>query len=487
VPDELVGHVGVGCRLVDVQKLPGSRVPALINALGYARDPVGYTRWFGARFGRITAPRFPGFPLIVSVAEPELVRQVFAGDPRAFHSGESSKAVLEPTVGANSLLTLDEEPHMRQRKLLLGPFHGESIRRWEDTIRAVTERDVATWVPGQPFALHDHTREITLEVILRTVFGVREQARFDRARGLVREFADRAHLISVFPFLRRDVGRLSPWVRFQRAREGLDTFLYEEIERRRTVPDLAERDDVLSLLLRATDEDGEPMSRQELRDELVTVLAAGHETTATAVAWGFERLLRTPRVLGRLTDSLSHGDEYLDATIKETLRIRPVVTDVSRKLTQDIELAGLRIPAGALVMPAIAAMHFREDLYPEPDEFRPERFLERTPDTYTWIPFGGGVRRCIGASFAQFEMRVMIRTILEGAPPPRSRTEAGAPQATERHRRSQPGLPGGAGAPHLPCALGRPHLHGHGRRSRLAPVRKRKPIRQPMWPARRNQ
>ena len=157
------------------------------------------------------------------------------------------------------------------------------------------------------------------------------------------------------------------------------------------------------------------MSRQELRDELVTVLAAGHETTATALAWAFERLLRNPRVLDRLTRSLADGDEYLDATIKETLRMRPVITDVGRQLTREIELGGYRIPAGALVMPAITAIHFREDLYPDPDEFRPERFLERTPDPYTWIPFGGGVRRCIGASFAQFEMRVIMRTILERA------------------------------------------------------------------------
>ena len=400
---------------MEARDLPGSRIPAIVNGLGYARDPIGYIRWFGQRLGPVTRPKFPGFGLIVSIADPDLVRQVFTGDARTFHSGESSKDVLEPTVGTNSLLTLDEEPHMRQRKLLLGPFHGENVRRWEETIRSVTEHDVASWVPGRPFALHDHTREITLEVILRAVFGVREQARFQQARALVKEFADRAHLISVFPAARRDLGRWSPWARFKRSRQTLDRFLYEEIDRRRGESDLAERDDVLSLLLRSTDEAGHPMSREELRDELVTVLAAGHETTATAVAWAFERLLRTPTVLARLTESLADGDEYLDATIKEALRIRPVVTDVSRKLVREIELAGLTIPAGARVMPAIAAIHFREDLYPQPDEFRPERFLEGAPDTYTWIPFGGGVRRCIGASFAQFEMRVMIRTILERA------------------------------------------------------------------------
>jgi cytochrome P450 len=350
---------------------------------------------------------------------------VFTGDSSTFLSGESSKMVLEPTLGPSSLLTLDEEPHMRQRKLLLPPFHGENVHRWEAAIREITEQDIARWPVGEPFSLHERTRSITLEVILRAVFGVREEARFERGRRLITEFARRAHPITVFPFVRRDLGPFSPWVRFKRARRALDDFLYEEIERRRAEADLAERDDVLSMLLRATDEAGEPMSRQELRDELVTVLAAGHETTATAAAWAFERLLRTPRVLDRLTRSLSEGDEYLDATIKEVLRLRPVVTDVSRMLTREIELGGYRIPAGARVMPAIAAIHFRADLYPDPDQLRPERFLEHPPEPYTWIPFGGGVRRCIGATFAQFELRVIIRTILEGTElrPDRARPE----------------------------------------------------------------
>jgi hypothetical protein len=195
----------------------------------------------------------------------------------------------------------------------------------------------------------------------------------------------------------------------------LDEFLYEEIALRRREPDLAERDDVLSLLLGATDEQGEPMTDRELRDELVTVIGAGHETTATALAWAFERLLRNPTVLERLESSLAGGDDYLDATIKETLRVRPVIPDAARRLTQELEIGGYRIPAGAMVMPTITAIHFREDLYPDPDAFRPERFLEGAPESYTWIPFGGGVRRCIGASFAQFEMRVIIRAILERA------------------------------------------------------------------------
>jgi cytochrome P450 family 135 len=398
---------------VSVRDLPGSRVPAIVNGVGYARDPLGHIRWFAGRYGTVCAPRFPGISNLVSIADPELVRQVFTGEARTFHAGEANSPMLEPTVGTSSVLTLDDEPHMRHRKLLLGPFHGANVSRWEDTIREITEQEISSWRVGETFALHERLRTITLDVILQAVFGVREQARFEQARSLVKEFANRAHPISLFPFARRDLGPLSPWVRFKRARQALDDFLYAEIERRRVAPDLADRDDVLSLLLRATDEAGEPLSRAELRDELVTVLAAGHETTATSLAWAFERLLRTPRVLHRLTLSLEEGDEYLEATIKETLRSRPVITDVARRLTTEVELAGHRLPAGAVVTPAIAAIHFREDLYPNPEEFRPERFLEGAPDPYTWIPFGGGVRRCIGAVFAQFEMRVVMRAILE--------------------------------------------------------------------------
>jgi cytochrome P450 len=378
-------------------------------------DPLGSIRAFYRRYGSLARTWFPGFGRMVYVSDPELIKQVFAGDPQVFHAGEATAGALEPGVGPNSVLTLDEEPHLRQRKLLLPPFHGENVKRWESTIRDITERDLETWPVGQEFSLRAHTQRVTLEVILRAVFGVRERERFDRVRGLVDEFARRAHLITLLPFLRRDLGRWSPWSKFVKARAAVDEFLYEEIALRRGQPDLAERDDVLSLLLRATDEDGEPMTDHELRDELVTVIGAGHETTATAVAWAFERLLRSPRVLERLTQSLDEGDEYLDATIQETLRIRPVIVDVVRRLTRDVELGGYRIPAGTIIVPSITTIHFREDLYPEPDEFRPERFLDGKTDAYTWIPFGGGVRRCIGATFAQFEMRVMIRAVLERA------------------------------------------------------------------------
>ena len=393
---------------------PGPRTPALVQAMGLWRDPIRLFARLRSRYGDVFTVRFPSFPRLVYVADPDLVKRVFTGDPRVFHAGEANATVLEPALGPHSVLTLDEDEHMRQRKLLLPPFHGERIAHYGEVIRVIAEREVERWPVGTAFALRPHTQRITLEVILRAVFGVRGETRLARARRLVDEFARRSHAVLLFPVLRRRFGRFSPFARFQRARNELDAFLYEEIAARRS--EATEREDVLSLLLGAAHEDGTPMSDRELRDELITVIGAGHETTATALAWAIERLLRAPDVLARLRESLANGDdEYLDAVVKETLRTRPVITDVARKVTQQVEIGPYTVPAGTLVMPAIIGIHHREDLYPDPLEFRPERFLEGQGHGYAWIPFGGGVRRCVGASFAQYEMRIVLRTILERA------------------------------------------------------------------------
>jgi cytochrome P450 len=316
------------------------------------------------------------------------------------------------------VLTLDEAPHMRQRKLLLPPFHGEQIRHYGELMREITIKEMESWPVGEPFALRPHTQRITLAVIMRAVFGVHDEDRLTRFERLIEEFSARVNLVIAFPPLRRNFGRWSPWSRFVRAREALDEFIYEEIAIRRTEVEAGAEghDDVLSLLLGARHDDGSPMSDEELRDELVTVLGAGHETTATGLAWAMERLLRAPRVLQRLRESIEAGeDDYLDATVKETLRARPVIVDVARKLTEPAQVGGYDLPAGTFVLAAIAALHYREDLFPKPEEFRPERFLDSKADTYSWIPFGGGVRRCIGAAFAEYEMKTVLRTILERA------------------------------------------------------------------------
>jgi cytochrome P450 len=399
---------------------PGPRMPAALQAVRYALDPLNFLIKLQRRYGDVFTVRFPYFGRLVYVTRPDLVKEVFTGSPAQMHAGEANATVLEPALGPNSVLTLDDAPHMSQRKLLLPPFHGERIEAYGKLMREVTLREMESWPVGEPFALRPHTQRITLAVIMRAVFGVHDEDRLVRFERLIEEFSRRVNAVIAFPFLRRNLGPLSPWARFLKARKAMDEFIYEEIALRRA--EIAQSSestygDVLSLLLEARHENGAPMSDEELRDELVTVLGAGHETTATGLAWAMERLLRNPQVLERLRASIAAGeDDYLEATIKETLRTRPVIVDVARKLTSPFAIAGYELPAGTYVLPAIAALHNRADLFPEPDRFDPERYLgDGKADTYAWIPFGGGVRRCIGAAFAEYEMGVVLRTILERA------------------------------------------------------------------------
>jgi cytochrome P450 len=360
------------------------------------------------RYGDVFSSFFPIFGRVVYVAAPADIKRVFTGEPETFHAGEANALALGDALGEHSLLTLDEERHLSQRKLLLPPFHGESVRRYAELMAETTAREVDRWPLGREFALRPRMQAITLEVILRAVFGVRDGERMDLFRERIPAIADATSVLNWLPVMQRDLGGRSPAARFRRALAAVDELIYAEIaDRRGAEPG----DDVLSLLLSARHEDGAAMSDVELRDELMTLLTAGHETTATGLSWAFERLMRTPRAMQRLLASLD-DDDYLDAVVKETLRVRPVIVDVARKLTRDTEVGGYLLPAGTLVLPAIAAVHARPDLYPEPEEFRPERFLDGQPESYAWIPFGGGVRRCIGASFAQVEMRVVLREVL---------------------------------------------------------------------------
>ncbi len=395
---------------------PGPRSSSVGQAIRYSRDPLGFLAEHQRRFGDIFTIRFPYFGRIVYVARPDLVKALFTGSPADFHAGEANATILEPALGPNSVLTLDDAPHMRQRKLLLPPFHGERIERYGELIVEMTRQEMESWPVGEPFAMRPHTTRITLAVIMRAVFGVHDEQRLIRFEGLIDDFAQRVGVITSFPFLRRNLGPFSPWPRFLRSRAALDEFIYEEIKLRRAEPGHEERDDVLSLLLGARDEDGNPMSDQELRDELVTVLGAGHETTATGLAWAVELLNRNPAVLAKLRESIAAGtDDYLAATVKEVLRARPVIVDVARKLKAPATIGGYELETGTFVLAAIAALHYREDVFPEPYEFRPERFLEGKADNYAWIPFGGGIRRCIGAAFAEYEMRTILREFVERA------------------------------------------------------------------------
>jgi cytochrome P450 len=364
-------------------------------------------------------------------ANPETIKQVFRGDPEIFRAGESN-AMLGPLVGPHSTLLLDSAEHLRHRKLLLPPFHGERMREYGELMAEVAERHVSAWPKDEPFSVIDSTQAITLEVIQRAVFGIEDGHRLDHVGRLLRAVLDpmsnRWQMLTLM-LAPSSWGPRSPWGRFrQRVREA-DQAIYEEIRTRRADPEAAERGDVMSLLLQARDEDGEPLSDAELRDELVTLLVAGHETTATSLAWTLERITRHPEVLAKLEDD--PDGEYLDAVIKESLRLRPVVPAVGRMLAEPVELGGYELPAGVSIVPSIYLTHRRPDIYPDPLAFKPERFIENPPSNFEYLPFGGGVRRCLGASFAQFEMKIVLGTILRHA-----RVSAAKPHAEKITRRS---------------------------------------------------
>jgi cytochrome P450 len=362
------------------------------------------------RYGDMFTLRIANEGTWVFISDPNAVKQVFTGDPRLLHAGEAN-IVLLPVLGSHSVLLLDDDEHMAQRKLMLPSFHGERMRSYEDTMADVAEREIARWPAGEPLPAWPTMQAITLEVIMRTVFGVRETARLERLGEALRNsigFAAQPIRMAMLALL--GPRRIADLGLIRAKLEPTDELIYEEIRSRRDAPDLAERDDVLSLLLQARHDDGTGMSDRELRDELMTLLVAGHETSATALAWALDALTHHPHVLERLRDEIDSGeDAYLDAVVKETLRLRPVIALVLRRLTEPMEIGGRLLPSGVTLAPCIYLLHRRADVYDEPRAFRPERFLEKPPGTYTWIPFGGGVRRCLGASFAQFEMKVVLR------------------------------------------------------------------------------
>jgi cytochrome P450 family 135 len=365
------------------------------------------------RFGDIFTIRLPHEGTWVFVSDPDAIKQVFTGDPDLLHAG-AANIVLLPVLGEHSVLLLDEPEHMVQRKLMLPPFHGKRMQAYREVMASAAAEEIDRWPSDSPLRMRPRMQSVTLEVILRTVFGVDEGERLrllrDQLRGTLDLLANPRRAIFMVLLGPERLRRFPP---FRRNVERVDRLLYEEIRLRRRASDLAERDDILSLLLQATHDDGRPMSDRELRDELMTLLVAGHETTATGLSWAIELLARHPAQLERLEADIADGDgAYLDAVIKETLRLRPVIALVLRKLVEPMEIGGRLLPAGVSVAPSIYLVHRRPDVYPEPDRFRPERFIERPPGTYTWIPFGGGVRRCLGGAFAEFEMSVVLRELV---------------------------------------------------------------------------
>jgi cytochrome P450 len=377
--------------------------------------PVPFFERCRRRFGETFSARVVGLGRIVFISDPSSLKRLFGAD-RQNTIAPGRNIVLAPVLGQRSLLLLEGDEHLRRRKLMLPPFHGERMRAYETVMAKATERELASWPVGRTFRLHPRMQSITLEVILSAVFGVEDhERRQDLRRNLAGILAATRSPGAIGMTVGR-LRRLPAYRRFNRVLADTDRILLAEIEERRADPDLASRDDILSLLVGARFEDGSAMSDAELRDQLVTLLLAGHETTATGLAWSFDLLFRAPDKLERVRAEVADGGhEYLDAVIEEALRVRPVVPWVGRKLSAPAELGGYELPADAVVMAAIYLAHTRPDLYPEPYAFRPERFLNGSPETYGWIPFGGGTRRCVGAAFAQLEMRVVLATVLRQA------------------------------------------------------------------------
>lgn len=394
---------------------PGPRMPAALQTAIWVRRAQWLLGQCAARFGDVFHLRIAREGDWIVLSNPEHIKQVFTGDPRVFHAGEGNRILL-PVLGEHSLLLLDEDAHMEQRKLLLPPLHGERMQRYRELMSQIAAEEIDSWPSGEPYPLRPRMQAITLEIILRAVFGLEQGPRLEALRVELRGLLDTLTRPEMFLFpVLLGPERLAHFGPFRRLHERVDELIYAEIGQRRQAPDLERREDILSMLLVARHEsDGSPMRDREIRDELVTLLVAGHETTATALAWAVERLTRHPDKLARLADEVQAGEkEYLEAVVTETLRLRPVISLVARYLRAPVEIGGWKLPAGVTVAPSIYLVHRRPDVYPNPERFEPERFLENSPGTYTWIPFGGGVRRCIGGSFAHFEMQVVLAELVK--------------------------------------------------------------------------
>jgi cytochrome P450 len=383
-----------------------------MQTLGWWTRPHAFMEQCRARHGKRFTVRFLAAPAFVMHSEPDHVKEIFTAAPEVLHPGEGA-SVLEPLVGQNSVILLDESAHLEQRKLMLPAFHGERMERLSGLVDEVTEREIASWPRGEPVAVHPRLQALTMEVILRAVFGLDPGPRLDGLRDrLTGLMAFGANPLSMLPPLQRLFRGRGPYAGFFRIRSEADALLFELIEERRAIGE--DRDDVLAMLLQARhDDDGSPMSPQELRDELMTLLVAGHETTASELAWAFERLAREPEVMARLADDVNAGDgSYVTATINETLRRRPVLPNAAPRLVKEpVEVGGWSYEPGVCLVANSYLLHHDPEIYPDPYAFRPERFLDADPGTYTLIPFGGGRRRCLGASFAVLEMNAVLRAV----------------------------------------------------------------------------
>jgi cytochrome P450 len=386
---------------------PGPRAPSVVQLWHFQTRPLAWLEDCARRYGDPFTARFPGLGTFVLAAAPELIKQVFTGDPEVLHAGKAN-AIVEPIVGKHSVLLLDGAAHLRQRRLLSPPMRGERMQAYASLMAEITHAAIDRMPVGRPFSIHEPMQRITLDVILRAVFGLEAGARMDELRALlIALLAPPPPFMAFVPVRYLDFPG-SPYRTFVRRRDAVDLALRAILRTRMASPDHGGTD-ILSLLLAARDEHGAPMTEDELRDELITMLVAGHETTATALSFAFACVLADPDIHARVTDA--PDDDYLDAVIKETLRLRPIIPDVVRQVQTPTPFAGYTIPAGVNLTPCIHLAHRRPEAFPEPARFRPERFIGAKVDPYAWFPFGGGIRRCLGQAFALYEMKIVLGAV----------------------------------------------------------------------------
>ncbi|HET9103085.1 MAG TPA: cytochrome P450 [Solirubrobacteraceae bacterium] len=397
---------------------PGPRLPRLLQTVGFMVGGVRFLEACRRRYGDAVTFSTIFDHGFVMVFDPELVKQVFRGSGVQLHAGEAN-ALLGPILGERSVLLLDGDEHLRHRRLMLPAFHGRQMQAHAETMRDCADAEIDSWPVGETFTVLERMQSITLRIILRAVFGYAPGAEEAELRGRLRAMIEplaRPRGMLIVSALTRGRGNSRAAREFEARKQAVDEIVYAEIARRRDDPELEARDDVFSALLLARDEDGQRLTDREVRDELMTLLLAGHETTATGLAWTVDLVLHDARVLGAARAAAADGDTaYLDAVVKEALRIRPVIPGVGRVVrSEPFRLGDYEVPVGMEINPSIRTIHRRGGLYRDPTRFRPERFLDAdAPDTYTWIPFGGGTRRCLGASFALAEMRIVLARILE--------------------------------------------------------------------------
>lgn len=410
---------------------PGPKLPTALVGLGWWKRPTAYAQKLEQRFGTPFTVPLLGAGKFVVFSDPEHIKAIFTAPPDVLHPGEGAR-IIEPLVGRHSVILLDEDEHLSQRKLILPAFHGERIEALRGLVAEICEQQIRGWPTGERISLHPRLQELTLEVIMQAVFGIRSADRRARLGPLLAAMlAFGESPASVIPPARRSFFGRGPWARFIKTRAAVDEIVFAELDERRDSGAAAGGSDILSTLLEASHEDGSPMGRQEIRDELMTLLVAGHETTATQLSWTIERLTDQPLVLERVRAAVDSGEEaYVIATVREAMRRRPTLPFAApRRVVKPFSLAGYDFEPPVNLFAGSYLVHHNPEIYPDPYAFRPERFLESEPGTYTWIPFGGGRRRCIGASFAMLEMQIVLEQLVGRFD---LRAGPGGPEATIR-------------------------------------------------------